>query len=294
MAGDNTKNVPLLSCKMKQRGSFRFITLFIYPVMIFLGVLAALPVYLVLINITRSTAEINAGISLIPSVHLVDNWRILNSTGLSLSRGFFNSFLIASLTALCATYSSAMAAYGIYLYRFRFRMPLWGLIMFVMLLPASVSYIGFFKLIFSLQLLNSYIPLIVPVIASPVVVFFLRQYLMSLPIRELVDVSRIQGAGEFRTFNAIIIPIMKPALSVQAFFIFVAAWNNFMLPYMILSDRKLFTVPMIAALLQADIHNVEFGSVYLGIAVSFIPAICVYTVMSRFIISGITSGSLKE
>lgn len=173
-------------------------------------------------------------------------------------------------------------------------MALWGLIMFVMLLPASVSYIGFFKLIFSLQLLDSYIPLIVPVIASPVVVFFLRQYLMSLPIRELVDVSRIQGAGEFRIFNTIIFPIMKPALSVQAFFIFVAAWNNFMLPFMLLSDRNLFTVPMIAALLQADIHNVEFGSVYLGIAVSFIPAICVYTVMSRFIISGITSGSLKE
>lgn len=271
-----------------------FTKLFIYPVMIFLGVLSALPVYLVLVNITRSTAEINSGISLIPSVHLVDNWRILNSTGLSLTRGFFNSFFIASVTSVCTTYASAMVAYGIYLYQFRGRQALWGLIMFVMLLPTSISYIGFFKLVFSLRLLDSYIPLIVPPVASPVVVFFLRQYLLSLPVRELVDVSRIQGSGEFRTFNAIIIPIMKPALALQAFFIFVGSWNNFMLPYMLLSDRKLFTVPMMAALLQADIHNVEFGSVYLGIAVSFIPAICVYTVMSRFIISGLTSGSLKE
>lgn len=278
----------------KKYATLPIIKLFIYPVMIFLGVLAALPVYLVLVNITRSTVEINSGLSLLPSVHLADNWRVLNSTGLSLVRGFFNSFLIASLTSLCATYSSAMAAYGVYLYRFRFRMALWGLIMFTMLLPASVSYIGFFKLVFSLRLLDSYIPLIIPSLASPVVVFFLRQYLHSLPVRELVDVSRIQGAGEFLTFNVIIIPIMRPALAIQAFFLFVGSWNNFMLPYMLLSDRKLFTVPMIAALLQADIHNVEFGSIYLGIAVSFVPAICVYIFMSRFIIAGITSGSLKE
>ncbi len=97
---------------------------FIYLVMVFLGVLALLPVYLVFINITRSTPEINSGLTLLPSVHLLDNWRILNSTGFSLSRGFFNSFLIASLTSLCATYSSAMAAYGIHVYQFRFKRAL--------------------------------------------------------------------------------------------------------------------------------------------------------------------------
>ena len=267
---------------------------FIYFVMVFLGVLAILPVYLVFINITRSTPEINSGLTLLPSVHLLDNWRILNSTGFSLSRGFFNSFLIASLTSLCATYSSAMAAYGIHVYQFRFKRALWGMIMFVMLFPLSLSYIGFFRIVFSLRLLDSYIPLIVPVIASPVVVFFLRQYLVSLPVRELAEVSRIDGAGEFWTFNAIILPVMGPALATQTFFIFVASWNNFVLPYMLLSDRKLFTLPMMAVLLQADIHNVEFGGIYLGIALSFIPAICVYIVASRFIISGITAGSFKE
>ncbi len=269
-------------------------TIVIHAVMVFLGLLAALPVYLVLVNITRSTAEINSGLSLLPSVHLGDNWRVLNSTGFSLPRGFFNSFFISSLTSLCATYSSAMAAYGVYMYQFRGRRAFWGLIMFVMLLPTSVAYIGFFRMVFSLRLLDSYIPLIVPAIASPAVVFFLRQYLLSLPVRELADVSRIDGAGEFWTFNLIILPIMGPALATQAFFIFLGAWNNFMLPYMLLSDRELFTVPMIAALLQADIHNVDFGGIYLGIAVSFIPAICAYAFASRFIISGLTMGSLKE
>lgn len=266
----------------------------IYAVMIFLGMLAALPVYLVLINITRSTPEINSGLSLVPSSHLLDNWRILNSTGLSLARGFYNSFFIATLTSITASYSSAMAAYGIYMYRFRGRQAIWGLIVFVMLLPASVAYIGFFRVVFSMGLLDSYIPLIVPAMASPMVIFFLRQYLISLPVKALADVARIDGAGEFWTFNAVVLPIMKPALATQAFFIFIGAWNNFMMPYMILSDRRLFTVPMMASLLQADIHNVEFGGIYLGIAVSFLPVICVYLFMSRFIIGGLTAGSIKE
>lgn len=148
--------------------------LLIYMLMIFLGLLAALPVYLVLINITRTAEEINSGLSLLPSVHLIDNWKVLNSTGFSLPRGFFNSFLIASLTSLCATYSSAMAAYGVYMYSFRGRRTIWGLILFTMLLPASLAYIGFFQVIFSMGLLVSFIPLIIPAVASPTVVFFLR------------------------------------------------------------------------------------------------------------------------
>ncbi len=262
--------------------------------MVFLGCIAILPVYLVLVNITRSTAEINSGLSLLPSVHLPDNWRILNSTGFSLSRGFFNSFLVAILTAFSATYSSAMAAYGVFMYQFRGRRALWGLILFMMLIPTSVAYIGFFRVVFFMRLLDSYIPLIVPAIASPVIVFFLRQYLLSLPVRELADVARIDGAGEFWTFNAIVLPIMKPALATQVFFTFVGSWNNFAMPFVILSDRKLFTIPMIVAFLQTDIHNADFGSIYLGIAVSFVPAICVYACTSKFIISGLTMGSLKE
>lgn len=262
--------------------------------MVFLGCIAILPVYLVLVNITRSTAEINSGLSLLPSVHLPDNWRILNSTGFSLSRGFFNSFLVAILTAFSATYSSAMAAYGVFMYQFRGRRALWGLILFMMLIPTSVAYIGFFRVVFFMRLLDSYIPLIVPAIASPVIVFFLRQYLLSLPVRELADVARIDGAGEVWTFNAIVLPIMKPALATQVFFTFVGSWNNFAMPFVILSDRKLFTIPMIVAFLQTDIHNADFGSIYLGIAVSFVPAVCVYAFTSKFIISGLTMGSLKE
>ncbi len=271
-----------------------WIKIVIYTIMVFLGLIALVPVYLVLVNVTRSTVEIQSGLSLLPSVHLADNWRVLNMTNLSLPRGYFNSGYMAFLSAVCVMYFSAMAAYGIFMYHFRFRRAVWGLILFVMFLPASLSYIGFHQAVSTMGLLNSHIPLILPGIATPTAVFFLRQYLMTLPAKELADVARIDGAGELWTFNAIVLPIMKPALATQGFFAFVGSWNNFFMPFILITDWKLFTLPMMVALLQTEIHNVDFGSVYLGLGVSFLPILLVYTFFSRFIISGLTMGSLKE
>lgn len=267
---------------------------FIQALMAVLALLSIVPIYLVLVNVTRSTAEINSGLSLLPSTHFLDNWKVLNTNTLNLGRGFMNSFLLATLTSVLVTYFSAMTAYGIHLYRFPGRRLVWGAILVTMTLPAFLSFIGFYQFITHLRLLNSYLPLVVPAIASPMSVFFIRQYLAGLPVRELAEVSRLDGAGEFRVFNAIALPIMVPALAIQAFFAFLGSWNNFFIPFVLLSKIKLYTLPMMIQLLQTNIHNVDFGSLYLGIAVSIVPIIVCYAVSSRYLISGLTMGSLKE
>jgi len=267
---------------------------FIYLILIFLSLLAIIPIYLVMVNVTRSSTEINAGLSLIPSNHFSDNWRSLNSIDMKISRGFLNSLLVAAPSALCAVYFSAMTAYGLHMYRFRGRLVLWTVILFFMMLPATLAFIGFYQSMVHFGLRNSYIPLIIPSIAAPVSVFFLRQYLLSIPARELAEVSRIDGASEFRIFNEIVLPIMGPALSTQGFFAFLASWNNFLAPVVLLSDVHLYTLPMMVMQLQASIHNPEYGSIYLGVAVSTLPVIFVYMFCSRYIISGLTAGSIKE
>jgi multiple sugar transport system permease protein len=259
-----------------------------------LGLVAIVPIYVVLVNITRSTVEINSGMSLIPSTHFLDNWRVLNTNTLNLGRGFRNSFLVATITSVLATYFSAMTAYGLHLYRFPGRRLLWGVILISMTLPASLTFIGFYQFMSHLRLLNSYMPIIIPAIASSGTVFFIRQYLVGLPVRELAEVSRIDGASEFRIFNEISLPIMVPALATQAFFSFLGSWNNFFTPFVLLSDLKLYTLPMMVQLLQTNIHNVDFGSLYLGIAVSIIPIIICYSLCSKFLVAGLTMGSLKE
>ncbi len=266
----------------------------IYAFMTILALLAVIPVYLLLINASRTNAQINAGISLIPGTNVAYNWHALTSRNFQIQQGFFNSLYIAVSSTVLSVYFSAMTAYGLHVYRFKGRNALWGLILVVMMLPASLGFIGFYQFIAKLKLLDSYIPLIIPGIAAAGTVLFLRQYLSSVLSVDLIDAARIDGAGEFRTFNTIIIPIITPALAAQCIFSFVGSWNNFFTPFVLISSVKKYTLPMLVQMLRGDIYRTEYGGIYLGIAVSIVPILIFYAFMSRFIISGITMGGIKE
>lgn len=267
---------------------------FIYFIMIFLGLLAILPIYVMLINATRSTEQINAGLSLWPGTSMLHNWKALTNRNFQIQQGFGNSLFIATFSTILGVYFSAMTAYGLHVYNFKGRKFLWGLILLIMMLPSSLAFIGFYQFIARLKLLDSYIPLIIPTIAAAGTVLFLRQYLASVLSTELIDAARIDGAGEFHIFNLIILPIITPALAAQAIFSFVASWNNFFTPFVLISSMKKYTLPMLVQSLRGDIYRTDFGGIYLGISVSIVPIIIFYVIMSRYIISGITMGGVKE
>jgi multiple sugar transport system permease protein len=280
---------------MKSRQSVLFIHRFIsYSVMAILFVLAVVPIYLLLINATRSTAQINEGLSFIPGNNIAYNWNALTSRGFKIQQGFYNSVYLAFWMTLFGVYFSAMTAYGLHVYRFIGRRFLWGLILLVMMLPSSLSFIGFYQFMARIKLTDNYLALIIPTIASAGTVLFLRQYLSSILSMELVDAARIDGAGEIRTFNTIVLPIITPALATQAIFSFVGSWNNFFTPFVLLSTESKATLPMLVQKLRGDIYRTEYGGIYLGIAVSIIPILIFYAFMSRYIISGITMGGVKE
>ena len=187
-----------------------------------------------------------------------------------------------------------MTAYGLHVYNFKGKNILWSAILIVIMLPASLSFIGFYQFIARLHLLDNYIPLILPAVASAGTVLFLRQYMSSIPFRELIDAARIDGAGEFRIFNWIMLPVFTPALAAQSIFSFVGSWNNFFTPFVLISSTRKYTLPMLVQMLRGAIYRTEFGGIYLGIAVSIVPILVFYACMSRFIISGITMGGVKE
>ncbi len=270
----------------------------IYAVMAILGLIAIIPVWILLINATRSTEEINAGLSLIPGAggfsQVMYNWKALTNRGFQIQQGFYNSAFIAICSTVLSVYFSGMTAYGLHVYRFKGRNALWGLILFVMMLPPTLSFIGFYQFMAQVKLLDNYIPLIIPGIASAGTVLFLRQYLSSILSIDLIDAARIDGAHEFRIFNTIIIPIITPALAAQSIFSFVGSWNNFFAPFVLLTSDSKATLPMLVQKLRGDIYRTEYGGIYLGIAVSLVPILIFYALMSRFIISGITMGGVKE
>jgi len=266
----------------------------IYLFMFIITLLVIIPIYLMLINATRSNAQINEGISFIPGNNTINNWKNLTNRGFQISQGFGNSLFLAVTSSVLTIYFSALTAYALHVYNFKGKAFIWGLILLVMMLPASLPFIGFYQFVARLKLLNSYIPLVLPAIAAPAVVFFIRQYLASVLSFELIDAARIDGAGEFYTFNMVILPVIKPALATQAIFSFIGSWNNFMTPFVLLSNPKKYTLPMLVEMLRGDIYRTEYGSIYLGITVSLVPIIIFYAFMSQYIIAGITMGSLKE
>jgi len=222
------------------------------------------------------------------------NWGILTGRGFQIFQGFGNSAFIAICTTVLSIYFSALTAYGLHVYRFKGRTALWTIILIIIMLPSTLSIIGFYQFMATLKLRDSYIPLIIPAIAAAGTVLFLRQYMMSVLSTDLIDAARIDGAGEYRIFNIIILPIMLPALAAQSIFTFVGSWNNFITPFVLLSSEKKYTLPMLVQNLRGNIYRTEYGAIYLGLAISLIPILIFYSLMSRFIISGITMGGLKE
>ena len=279
---------------MKYKQSLTFKRTILYIVMVIFAMLAVVPIYLMLVNATRSNAQINSGVSFLPGGNTMQNWRNLTSRSFKIWRGFGNSAIIAFFSTILGVYFSTLTAYGIHVYRFKGRNFLWGFILLVIMIPGTLSFIGFYQFMAKVHLLDSFIPLIVPCIASAGTVLFIKQYMESILSLELIDAGRIDGAGEFLIFNIVILPIMTPALATQCIFAFVGSWNNFMTPFVLLSDQKKYTLPMLVQTLRGDIYRTEYGSIYLGVAVSLLPILVFYAFMSQFIISGITMGSVKE
>lgn len=267
-------------------------------VCVLLGLLSLLPFLMLFVNATRESNAIKTGITLLPSKYLLANITSLaeKSKGLGIDfwRGMLNSFKIAVPATLLSVYFSALTAYGIYVYNFRLKKFAFAFILAVMIVPNTVAAIGFYRFMLKLGLSDSYIPLIIPAMAAPCVVFFMRQYFQSALSIEMVEAARIDGSGELRTFNTIVLPIAKPALATQAIFQFIASWNNLFMPTLIISTDSKKTLPMFVQILKSDQFRTDYGMVYLGLAATILPLFIVYFLLSKYIIAGVALGGVKE
>ena len=267
----------------------------VYTILIFLAFLCLFSFYMLIINSTRSNAQLQAGFTLMPKDNFFANLKnAWTDASINIPRGMLNSFFIATCSAVLTTYFSALTAYGIHVYNFKLKRAAFLFIMAVMMIPPQVSAVGFIQLVYKFHLTNNYIPLIIPSIAAPVVFFYMKQYLESVLPMEMVEAARVDGSGEFRTFNTIVLPIMKPAIAVQMIFSFVSSWNNYFIPALLLDKAEMKTVPiMVAQLRSADYSKFDMGKVYMFILLAILPVLVVYIFLSKSIIKGVTAGSVK-
>ncbi len=265
-----------------------------YIVLIFIVILCLFWFYILIINATRSNGELTRGFRPTPSTHLLENWKNLLAGTLPVWQGMINSIIVAGFSAVLSTYFSTMTAYAIHAYTFKGKKAIFSFILMIMMVPTQVTALGFIQLVSKMHLEDSFIPLIIPTIATPVTFYYIKQYMESnLPL-SLVEAARIDGSGEFHTFNHIVLPLMKPAISVQMIFTFVTSWNNYFTPALILHDNNKKTLPiLIAQLRSADFLKFDMGQVYVMIVFAIFPVIIVYLLLSRFIVSGVTAGGIK-
>lgn len=252
--------------------------------------------YILIINATHSHAELQKGFSALPGGSLFDNLsKVANDGSFPMFHGILNSLIISGLTAAICTYFSALTAYGLYVYDFKLKKVAFAFILAILVMPTQVTSMGFLSLITNMGMYDSWLPLIIPSVASPAVFYFMYSYLeSSLPI-SLVEAARIDGSNEFRTFNTIVLPIMKPAIAVQAIFTFVGSWNNYFIPALVIQTKSKMTVPILIATLRgADYMNFDMGKIYTMILVAIVPIIIVYLFLSKYIIAGVTLGGVKE
>lgn len=259
-----------------------------------LAVVCLLPFLLMIVNATRSGVEITHSFTLIPSSHLKENWVALFEY-VNLFRGFGNSLIVAVPATILTAYFSSITAYAMAFYRFKGNKWLFKIIVIFMMIPSQLSLIGFYNLCQKLHMVDSYLPLILPSIAAPGIVFFLRQYVQSTLSKALLEAARIDGASEIYIFHKIVLPIMAPGIATMSIGSFIGNWNNYLVPLILLNTPKKMTLPVMISTLNAatDLQKNQ-GAIYLGVAISVVPILIVFCFCSKYIISSISAGSVKE
>ena len=266
----------------------------IFLICIFLAILSLFPFVVMIVNSTRSTYQIQQqAVSLLPSSYFLNNLKILLGKSFNPLVGFRNSLIISVGTTVCSLYFSTLTAYAIVMYDWKLKNAFFSFIMAIMMIPAQITIIGFVQMVYKIHMTNNFLMLILPAIAAPSLVFFMRQYMKPAIPPSLIESARIDGSNEFYTFNVIALPIMKPAIATQAIFCFVTSWNDLFRPLTILTRQENYTLPIMVSLLKGDIYKTEYGCVYLGLTLTALPLIIVYLLLSKYIVAGVAMGSVK-
>lgn len=267
---------------------------FVYVLLTIRLILVVVPIWLLIVNGTRSTTEIQQGISLLPSTHAIENYNILLGRGLDLPRGFANSLFLAVISTIVTVYFALLTAYGIVVYEFPGKKYFSNFIIILVMIPLQLSIIGFYQYMSKLGLVDNYLSLILPLIASASAVFFGKQYLEAIVIQDLIDAGRIDGASELGIFHTIMLPLAVPGAITMGIFAFVGSWNNFFTPFIMITSIEKYTLPMLVQTMRGDVYRTEYGAIYLGLAMTVVPIIILYAIFSRYIVSGISLGAVKD
>ena len=227
---------------------------------------------------------------------LPEEWTLDNFSRLFAKQDFLRYFLNSAGIAIVVTVANllfcSMAGYALAKLRFAGHRPLMGLVLATLMVPGSVTLIPLFVLMSKLGLVNTYAAVTVPFFAGAFGVFLMRQFMHSVP-DDLIDAARIDGAGEWRIFAGIVLPLLKPALAALAVFQFLATWNNFLWPLVALTDQSKYTLPVALATFAIGQNKADYGLLMAGSIVLVAPVLVLFIALQRHFTQSIAMTGLK-
>ncbi len=269
--------------------------LMVYTTLVLFAVVVLFLFYTLFVNSSRSHFDIQKGFSLLPSDHLIRNFnKLVANKNINVFNAMKNSLIIALSSAVLTTYVSSLTAYGIHLYRFKGRQFVYMFILAVMMIPSQIANIGLVTILYHLNLVDNFYVIVLPGVAAPATFFFIKQYMDSILPFEVIESARMDGSKELQTFHRIALPMIKPALAVQFIFAFVASWNNFFLPSLVIQSPSKRTIPIVISLLKSSSPDTfDLGPIFVFMSLAIFPMLFVYLIFSKQIIKGVTLGSVK-
>jgi multiple sugar transport system permease protein len=225
-----------------------------------------------------------------PSHPTLDNYHLLFVRA-GVGRYLFNSLLVSTSITMLSLALNLMAGYAFAKLRFAGRERLFKLLIGMLIIPAQVAMLPLFLMMKDLHMVNSYGGVIVPAMATAFGIFLVRQYARGIP-DELIEAARIDGAGEWRIFVQIVLPLLKPIMVTLAIFSFLTAWNDFMWPLIVLTGQGHYTLPLGLASLARE-HAQDSELMMAGSVVTVLPVLLLFLALQRYYLEGLLLGSVK-
>lgn len=269
----------------------RLASVALHATLVVFGALSLLPLLWMVSASFMATGEASSfPPALVPHSPTLAHYRDLFGR-LALGRYALNSALVAVVTTIAALAINSSAGYAFAKLRFRGRDRTFRVLTAGLAIPVQVAMLPLFLLIKSLGLVNNYGGVIVPGLASIFGIFLVRQYALAIP-DDLLDAARIDGASEFRVFRSVVLPTIRPVLATLALWTFLATWNDFMWPLIVLSDDRKYTLPVALAGLVGE-HAQDVELMMAGAVITVLPVLTLFLFLQRYYVEGVTEGSVK-
>lgn len=272
------------------RNKFKFSRFFVIIFLIFMSIISLFPFYIMLIMGTHKNENLFKGLHLMPGNYLLENFRTIMS--MNFLRYYKNSLIVTITTTLGILVISILTGFAFAKMKFRFKNALFAFILATLMIPGQVGLVGFLMEMRVFGWNDTFLPLIIPPMASGFGVFWMKQYMEASVPDELLEAATMDGCGVVKSLIVIIVPLIKPAIITLFLLFFLWTWNDYLTPLVILMDQSKYTIPLSISLI-GQLHRTDYAARILSLALATLPILILFGFGSKYLIKGMVVGAIK-